>query len=89
MEVHFKKYKGMGLQVVGLTKLSRNKTKEDVLAFLTEANITYPIGQERGDISTAFAVTGIPAAAIIKDGVIIWRGHPGLVSDEKLEGLLN
>jgi hypothetical protein len=28
-------------------------------------------------LSSPFNVSGVPAAAVIKNSVVIWRGHPG------------
>ena len=88
IQATFDKYKGQGLKLVGLTKMTRNKTKEDVMGFLKEKNVTYPIALEDGKLSSYFNVSGIPAAAVVKDGTIVWRGHPARLSDEMLEGWL-
>ena len=82
-------YKGKGLQMVGLTKLTRSSTKEKAMDFLKEKNVTYPVAKESGDLSKHFNVSGIPAAAVVKDGKIVWRGHPARLSDSMLEGWLN
>jgi thiol-disulfide isomerase/thioredoxin len=89
LEARHNKYKSKGLNIVGLTKLSRNKSKEEVMKFVTDSKVTYPIGKEDGALSKAFAVSGIPAAAVVKDGKIVWRGHPGSLDDGTLEGFLN
>ena len=82
-------YKSKGLQLVGLTKLTRGKSKEDAMSFLQEKNVTYPIAKEDGSLSSHFNVSGIPAAAVVKDGTIVWRGHPARLTDEMLTGWLN
>ena len=89
LEAKHNKYKSKGLKLVGLTKLSRNKTQEEVMKFVTDNKVTYPIGKEDGALSKAFAVSGIPAAAVVKDGKIVWRGHPGSLDDGTLAGFLN
>ena len=89
LEARHNKYKSKGLKLVGLTKLSRNKSQEEVMKFVTDSKVTYPIGKEDGALSKAFAVSGIPAAAVVKDGKIVWRGHPGSLDDGTLEGFLN
>ena len=33
-----------------------------------------------------FAVSGIPAAAVVKNGKVVWRGHPARINDEMLKG---
>jgi outer membrane murein-binding lipoprotein Lpp/thiol-disulfide isomerase/thioredoxin len=80
----FDTYSSKGLQVVGLTKLTRGKSKEEAMAFLKEKNVTYPIAKENGALSKHFNVSGIPAAAVVKDGTIVWRGHPARLTDEMI-----
>ncbi len=82
------KYKGQGLQVVGLTKITRKSSEESVAAFIAEKGVTYPIAKETGDMSSYFNVSGIPAAAVVKDGTIVWRGHPARLTDEMIQGWL-
>ena len=82
------KYKGQGLQVVGLTKMTRKSTEESVTAFISEKEVQYPMAKETGDMSSYFNVSGIPAAAVVKDGSIVWRGHPARLTDEMLQGWL-
>ena len=66
--------------MVGLTTFSRNKTEDEVGAFLKEKKVTYPVAKHDGKINDTFKVGGIPAAALVKDGKIIWRGHPSGMS---------
>ena len=88
MQALSEKMKGK-LNIVGMTKVTKKATDELVMQFIAENKITFPIGKEKGgSLSQAFAVTGIPAAAIVKDGKIIWRGHPNKLTDEFLAKLL-
>jgi thiol-disulfide isomerase/thioredoxin len=83
------KYKAKGVQVVGLTKVTKSATDEKVEEFLKENKVGFAVGKEKGDnMSKAFAVTGIPAAALVKDGKVIWRGHPARLTDDVLDKLL-
>ena len=88
LQATYEELKPKGLQMVGLTKLSRNKSKEEVMGFIKDKGVTYPIAKEGGAVSSIFNVSGIPAAAIVKDGKIIWRGHPARLDKAMLEGLL-
>lgn len=87
MQATWDKYKGK-IQMVGLTKLSRSATEEKVTEFIAENKVTYPTAKENGDLSKHFNVSGIPAAAVVKGGKIIWRGHPGRLSDDMIDGWL-
>lgn len=81
-------YKGK-MDIVGLTRLTRDKSAEEVDAFLKENKVTYPVAKENGKVAEHFAVSGIPAAALVKDGTIVWRGHPGRLSEETIAKHIN
>jgi thiol-disulfide isomerase/thioredoxin len=82
------KFKGDGLQVIGLTKVNRSATDEKVTAFIEEQGIDYAIAKENGDMTQHFNVSGVPAAAMVKDGKIVWRGHPARLTDDMIKGWL-
>jgi thiol-disulfide isomerase/thioredoxin len=80
--------KGEGLQVLGVTRITKSSTEEGVAAFLKEHDVTYPIAREDGKMNGHFSVRGIPAGAVLKNGKVIWRGHPGELNEDKLRGWL-
>jgi len=80
-------YKGK-MDVVGLTKITKSATEESVTAFIKDQGVTYPVAKETGKASSDFAVSGIPAAAIVKDGEVVWRGHPGKLNNELIDKLI-
>jgi thiol-disulfide isomerase/thioredoxin len=88
LEKLYADYRGKGLQVIGVTKVTRSSTDDKVSEFLTERSVTYPVAKENGELSRYFAVAGIPAAAVVKDGKIVWRGHPAQLTNQMLEGWL-
>ncbi|MEC7947020.1 MAG: TlpA disulfide reductase family protein [Myxococcota bacterium] len=88
LKATYESLNGKGLNVVGLTKITRSATEEKVVDFIKENDVTYPTAKEDGKLSKEFNVSGIPAAAVVKDGKIIWRGHPARLNDELLTGWL-
>lgn len=82
------KYQGKGLNVVGLTRITKSSTEEKVTAFLTEQKVNYPVAKENGKLAEDFAIGGIPAAAVVKDGKVVWRGHPAKLDDAALTQIL-
>lgn len=82
------RYRGRGVEVIGLTWITRSATEDSVRAFIAEHGVTYPVGKEDGSLSDAFEVSGIPAAALVRDGRILWRGHPARITDAMLEKAL-
>jgi peroxiredoxin len=82
-------WKSKGLEVVGLTKQSRNITDEQVVEFIKSNKITFPMGKEVGDeMSKEFGVRGVPAAAVVKDGKVVWRGHPSRITEDMVNSWL-
>jgi thiol-disulfide isomerase/thioredoxin len=84
----YETYKGKGLQLVGLTKVNRSSTDDSVKTFIAESKVTYPIAKEDGSLSEYFGVSGVPAAAVVKNGKVIWRGHPVRLTDEMVKAWL-
>jgi thiol-disulfide isomerase/thioredoxin len=84
----YTRLKPKGLNIVGLTKVNKSSTEAKVMDLLGKHNVTYPIGKEDGSLSTRFAVKGIPAAALVHDGKVVWRGHPARLNDEYITGFL-
>jgi thiol-disulfide isomerase/thioredoxin/outer membrane murein-binding lipoprotein Lpp len=84
----YETYKGQGLNLVGLTKVNRSATEDAVTAFISENKLSYPMAKENGSMSSYFNVSGVPAAAVLKDGKVVWRGHPVKITDEMLKGWL-
>lgn len=88
LEDTYQKYKGKGLKIVALTRLTRDATKDKVLAFIHDKQLTFPVAKDSSADAHYFNVTGIPAAAVVRDGRIVWRGHPGRLDDKLLESWL-
>ena len=85
----YNKFNSKGLAVVGLTKMTRDVTEDQVKEFIQQNKIPYPIAKEQGDsMSLAYGVRGIPAAAVVKDGKVVWRGHPAKLTDDMINGWL-
>lgn len=89
MKETYSTWSSKGLQVVGLTRITRSATEEKVVDFIKEQDVNYPMAKETGEAAKHFNVSGIPAAAIVKGGKIIWRGHPARLNDELLTKFLN
>ena len=88
MQALYDSLKGEGLQVVGLTRITKSATEEKGTAFIEENDVKYPLAKESGTISQYFNVSGIPAAAVVKNGKVVWRGHPARLSEDTVKGWL-
>ena len=88
MEATYEKYAAKGLNLMACTKVTKSATDDKVRDFVAANNLQFPVFKENGQLSEYFNVSGIPAAAVVKDGRIIWRGHPANISDAMIEGWL-
>lgn len=85
----YRAYRGRGLNVVGLTGLTHGVGRKEATAFLRQAHVTYPVAKERGrTMSDRFGVSGIPSAVVVKNGKVVWEGHPGKLDAAMIEGWL-
>lgn len=78
----FSQYHVKGLNVIGLTRITKPADMTSVIQFIAENEIEFSIGKDPGRISEHFHATSVPAAAFVKDGVIIWRGNPDWITEE-------
>ena len=84
MEGYHKKYQEKGLQIIGLTRVMEPATNSDVMAFIAERDLSFSIGKVDDEVAESFGVDGVPSAAIVKDGIIIWAGSPDLIKEQTL-----
>ena len=86
----YNQYKDRGLQIVALTEVTKNSTDQKIRDFIQEKQLTFPIAKENGEVSEYFAPgKGVPWAAVIRDGRLVWRGHPAKLSKPMLDGLVD
>lgn len=77
-----------GFEIVGITQMTRGTAPKKVEKFLEENGVKYPIAKDDGTMSKHYGVSGVPAAALVKDGKIIWRGHPSKLNDAMIQAAL-
>ncbi len=63
-------------------------TFKNIPLIIKENSITYPIAKEDGSMSQYFKVQGIPAAALIYNDKIVWRGNPARLPEQLLKKYL-
>lgn len=88
LQALYEQFEGQGLQMIGLTKVNRGATEDSVMDVVAQNNVKYPIAKENGSASEYFGVSGVPAAAVLKGGKVIWRGHPARINPTLVEGWL-
>jgi len=81
MQQLFERYQEQGLQIIGLTRMTNDATVSDVIGFIANTGVTFGIGKVGEGTLDDYGVAGVPAAAIAKNGKIIWRGNPERITD--------
>jgi peroxiredoxin len=77
-----------GLQVLGLSQLTRSANDETMRSFIDEHQLKFPLAKEDGKLASYFGVGGIPSAAVIKDKEVVWSGHPASLTPAVIDSLL-
>ena len=75
-----------GLSVVGVT----SESEEDTLAWVEEHGVEYPFAYDPlRKLANWVGVIGVPHAVLVDaNGLIVWRGHPHLLTDEVIQSTL-
>jgi tetratricopeptide (TPR) repeat protein len=90
LEQIYEEHKDQGLELVGLTRLTRTATEESVRDYIEYNGLTFPVAKEDGQATEFFNPNGgVPALAVVRDGNLVWKGHPSRVSDAMLTGLVS
>lgn len=85
----YTKYKDKGLVIVGATRDDKQQNEQQLMEFLQSNPQTFPILRVEQSTARDYAVSGIPAAALVdRQGVVQWRAHPGSLTDAQIETLL-
>ena len=82
----YKKYKGQGLEIVGVT----DENPSEVRAFMKNVPMDYLVAQDAdGKLSQKFGITGIPHAIVVnKNNEIVWEGHPMSLPEAEIKKIL-
>ena len=62
--------------MIGVTSMKKGPGEKALFPLLKKNNVRFVIGKDPGEISKVFSVAAVPAAAIVHEGKIVWRGHP-------------
>ncbi len=76
---------GHDVDVLLVTRLTRSSTAAASTDFLRDNGVPWPTFIDEKSFTDAFSVSGIPAAALVKDGVVVWRDHPASLDDQILD----
>ena len=81
--------KDEGIHIIGVNVSDRLKN-DQIVAFLQKQPVppTYPIVVDRTNLlRQTLNFQGIPYACAVRNGVVVWTGHPGSLTAERLRSL--
>jgi len=87
----YRQYHNYGIDMVGVTGLWNNSTREDCEDFIEKRSISFPIIKEGGKAFTHFNASGVPAIRLVYKGNLIWEKRvPSVepISRHMLEGIV-
>lgn len=73
-----------GVSVIALTRVTNGATDEQVAGFISGNALSFAVGKAEQAVLDGYAFRGTPSAAVVRDGVIVWRGHPSALSPQIL-----
>ncbi|MFC1573034.1 tetratricopeptide repeat protein [Candidatus Eisenbacteria bacterium] len=84
----YEAYQNKGLEMIGLTQITRSSTEEKVRALVQEFGITFPIAKVNENVPSDLYPGNVPHAVIAKEATIVWRGHPANIPFDAFKGIL-
>jgi tetratricopeptide (TPR) repeat protein len=91
IEKLYRQYHNYGIDMVGVTGLSKNSTRQDCESFLKKHDISFPIIKASGKAFDYFNCTGVPSIRLVYKGNLIWEERvPSVepISRHMLEGIV-
>jgi len=87
IEALWPEYRDRGWMFLGVNIWDRD---EDARRFVERHGLTFPLAQdEEGEVYLEYGVQGLPTAFFIAPGPQMYARYDGLLSEEKLRGLLD
>jgi tRNA A-37 threonylcarbamoyl transferase component Bud32/tetratricopeptide (TPR) repeat protein len=86
-----RQYSQFGLNIIGLTNVTKNSTDEDVERYLENENISFAAFKENGRSWNYFDCDGTPSIRLICNGYLIWQYAylaPNRIPAKMLEGMV-
>ncbi len=83
-------YRGLGVDVLGLTRTDRSSSDDQVRQFILDNHLSFSVLKENGRSWNYFDATGTPFTVVLHEGEVIWES-PGThgIFNQMLEGIVN
>jgi len=85
-----RQYRDLGVEMVGLTEVTRSSNVDHVRQFITDNDLSFGVYQETGRLSNYFHISGTPFTVILHDQEVVWESAgAGWVNSHMIEGLIS
>jgi thiol-disulfide isomerase/thioredoxin len=74
LENVYRRYHAAGLQIAGLTRVTRNSSDERVEKFIRDEQLSFPMLRDDGTAWSYFEAAGTPYTILLMDGKVVWKG---------------
>ena len=89
METINRRYRDLGVEVVGVVGVTHGTTEGDVRRFISETEVSFPVYKESGRLVSSIGDYGIPLTVILHQGEVVWEGAGANTLDRRvMEGLV-
>ena len=69
----YRQYNQFGLDVIGMTRVSRNAEDKDVDRYISDMGIDFTVVKENGRSWNFFECKGTPSVRLVSNGYLIWE----------------
>jgi non-specific serine/threonine protein kinase/serine/threonine-protein kinase len=84
-----RQYGDLGVEIVGLTKITRSSNQDQVRQFISDNQVSFGVYQESGRLYNYFNIIGVPQTVILHEDEVVWESiGAGWMESRMIEGLL-
>jgi serine/threonine protein kinase/thiol-disulfide isomerase/thioredoxin len=90
METINRQYRGMNVDVLGLTEVNRSSSDDGVRQFILDNHVSFSVLKDNGRSANYFDVQGVPYTVILHEGEVVWKSSGAVMTTRRLvEGIVN
>ena len=90
METINRQYRGMKVDVLGLTKADRSSSDNGVRQFILDNQLSFSVLKDTGRSANYFDVQGVPSTVILHEGEVVYKSSGAVMTTRRLvEGIVN
>ena len=90
MEAINRQYRGLNVDVLGLTQVGRSSSDIRVRQFILDNHLSFSVLKDTGRSGNYFDVQGVPYTVILHEGEVVYKSSGAVMTTSRLvEGIVN